>query len=80
MGIGSLKIEGKGLMGVVDMKLISVLLVIAYIWGAWKFWKGFERTNFNRSLPNRIRLSLCWPVLLVINQSYRKNFQKALKG
>ncbi|MCU0535288.1 MAG: hypothetical protein MUD14_15480 [Hydrococcus sp. Prado102] len=62
------------------MKLIGVLLVIAYIWGAWKFWKGFGRTNFNRSFPNRVRLALLWPVLLVMNPGYRKNFQKALKG
>jgi hypothetical protein len=62
------------------MKLIGVLLVIAYVWGVWKFWKGFERTNFNRSLPNRMRLALLWPVLLAMNPSYRKNFQKALRG
>ncbi len=62
------------------MKLIGIVLLVGYIWGIWKFWKGFGRTNFNPSLPNRLRLSLLWPALWVMNQSYRQNFQKALKG
>ncbi len=62
------------------MKLIGIVLLVGYIWGIWKFWKGFQRTNFNPSLPNRLRLSLLWPALWVMNQSYRQNFQKALKG
>lgn len=61
-------------------KLIILVLLIAYVGGVWKFWKGFQRTNFSRSLPNRIVLSLLWPVLLVANKSYRQNFTKALKG
>jgi hypothetical protein len=48
--------------------------------GAWKLWKGFERTNFERTLPNRIYLALLWPALIIANKSYRKNFNKALKG
>ncbi len=61
-------------------KLITVVLLGIYGYGVWKFWKGFERTNFSRSLPNRIYLSLLWPALIVVNTSYRKNFTKALKG
>jgi hypothetical protein len=60
--------------------LISWVLLIVYVGGVWKFWKGFERTNFTRSLPTRISLSLLWPVLVVANKSYRQNFTKALKG
>lgn len=60
--------------------LFGWLLLIAYVGGVWKFWKGFERTNFARSLPNRVTLSLLWPVLLIANKSYRQNFTKALKG
>ncbi|MGH2412779.1 MAG: hypothetical protein ACRDEA_03595, partial [Microcystaceae cyanobacterium] len=56
------------------------ILLIGYAWGTWKFWTGYERTNFSRRLPNRVALSLLWPVLLIANQSYRRNFQKALKG
>jgi hypothetical protein len=60
--------------------LILAVLVGGYAWGAWKFWKGFRRTNFQPSLGNRVALSLLWPALLVVNKSYRQNFQKALKG
>jgi hypothetical protein len=61
-------------------KLVLIILLVVYGGGVWKFWKGFSRTNFNRSLPNRLVLSALWPVLVVTNKSYRKNFQKALKG
>lgn len=59
--------------------LIVIALLVAYVGGVWKFWTGFERTNFNRNLPTRLAMALLWPVLLV-NGSYRKNFTKALKG
>jgi len=62
------------------IKLLVFGLLGLYGYGAWRFWKGFERTNFNRNLPNRIALSLLWPALVVANPSYRKNFTKALKG
>jgi hypothetical protein len=61
-------------------QLIGILLLIVYSGGIWKFWKGFKRTNFNSSFSNRILLGVLWPVLLIINKSYRQNFQKALKG
>ncbi len=61
-------------------QFISIILLVVYGGGIWKFWRGYNRTNFNRSLPNRLALSLLWPALLIGNKSYRKNFQKALKG
>lgn len=61
-------------------QLISFILLIVYIGGFWKFWTGFNRTNFGRGLVNKLLLSSLWPALLIINKSYRKNFQKALKG
>ncbi|NEQ66073.1 MAG: hypothetical protein F6K21_11330 [Symploca sp. SIO2D2] len=60
--------------------LILFVIFGIYGYGAWKFWQGFERTNFSRSLPNRLALSMLWPVLLIANKSYRQNFTKALKG
>jgi hypothetical protein len=60
--------------------IIGLVLGIVYVGGIWKFWSGYSQTNFGRSLPTRITLSLLWPALLVINPAYRKNFQKALKG
>ena len=59
---------------------IIFALIVVYGGGVWKFWNGFERTNFNQSLTNRIGLSLLWPALFITNQSYRRNFRKALKG
>lgn len=62
------------------LKLLGFVIIVVYIGGVWKFWQGFHRTNFSKALPNRIMLSLLWPVLLASNKPYRKNFNKALKG
>lgn len=59
------------------MKLVIFLLFTAYLVGAWKFWTGFRRTNFQQ---NRLGLTVMWPVLFMINPSFRNNFQRALKG
>ena len=61
-------------------QLLGLILIVVYLGGIWKFWKGFKRTNFNQSLPNRLVLTLLWPALVIVNKSYRKNFQKTLKG
>jgi hypothetical protein len=60
--------------------LIVFGLVVVYAGGIWKFWSGFQRTNFQRSLPNRLSLALLWPALFMTSKSYRQNFRKALKG
>lgn len=58
-------------------KLFILVGLGVYIWGAIKFWNGFQRTNFQ---SNRLLLTALWPVLVLANRSYRQNFQKALKG
>jgi hypothetical protein len=58
------------------MSILSFLLLVVYAGGAFKFWTGFNRTNFSQS---RLILTLLWPVML-FNASYRSNFVKALKG
>ena len=58
----------------------TVIALIAfgfYSIGAWKFWTGFNRTNFS---SGKLYLTLLWPVFMISNKSYRKNFSKALKG
>jgi hypothetical protein len=60
--------------------LFSFIAIGVYGVGIWKFWKGYQKTNFQPGVTNRIALSLLWPVLLIANKSYRQNFQKALKG
>ncbi len=62
------------------MKLLLLILLGVYGWGAWKFWKGFPNTQYQPGLVNRLGLSLLWPVLLAVNTSYRRNFQRALRG
>jgi len=59
------------------MEIIGVILLVVYIVGAVKFLQGVSKTNFTQ---NRIPLALLWPLLLVINENYRRNFTKALKG
>jgi hypothetical protein len=56
------------------------LLGVVYVGGAWIFWRGFNRTHYVRSLGNRLKFSLLWPVFMVISGSYRQNFQRALRG
>lgn len=58
------------------MNLLWLVLILAYLGGAWKFNQGFHRTNFSQS---RLLLVSLWPLLLV-NKSYRQNFFRALKG
>lgn len=62
------------------IKLMIVGLVVLYGLGVRKFWIGYHRTNFQQTLPKRLSLSLLWPVLLLTNKSYRRNFNRALKG
>ncbi len=59
---------------------ITLVLFAGYGTGVWMFWKGFQRTNFNSALTNKLRLALLWPFLAASSKSYRQNFRKALKG
>jgi len=58
-------------------KVIPVLLLIVYVWGAWKFIKGFKNTSYGQ---NSVLLALFWPILIIGNRSFRQNFQKALRS
>jgi hypothetical protein len=62
------------------LKVLGFVAIVVYGVGIWKFWKGYQHTNFQPGVTNRIMFSLLWPVLLATNKSYRQNFQKALKG
>jgi hypothetical protein len=58
-------------------ELFGLGLFIVYVLGAWRFWQGFHRTNFSQG---RLGLTLLWPAYFIANKSYRKNFNRALKG
>jgi hypothetical protein len=59
------------------MKIIVVIFLVVYILGVVKFLQGVEKTSFTQ---NQIPLALLWPVLLAVNENYRRNFTKAIKG
>jgi membrane-bound metal-dependent hydrolase YbcI (DUF457 family) len=56
--------------------LVFVALGV-YVWGSWKFWTGFNRTNFS---DGKLYLTALWPVFVIANKDYRRNFSRALKG
>jgi len=56
---------------------VGLILLGIYGVGVWKFWTGFNRTNFT---TGRAYLTLLWPVFLIGNKAYRQNFTKAIKG
>ena len=58
-------------------ELLGLVLLGIYAVGAFKFWNGFNRTNFT---TGKLYLTLLWPAFLVGNKTYRKNFNKAIKG
>lgn len=61
--------------------LTSNLLVgLVYFAGAARFWSGFRLTTYSSSTAVKIGLTALWPILAVVNASYRKNFVKAIKG
>jgi hypothetical protein len=57
--------------------LLILLMAGIYGGGAWKFWQGFDRTNFSQG---KVQLTLLWPIFVAFNKSYRENFNRALKG
>ena len=59
------------------MELVTIGLLVVYGVGVWKFWTGFNRTDFS---SRRLSLTLLWPAFLVGSKSYRRNFTKAIKG
>jgi hypothetical protein len=59
------------------MQIIGVIFLVIYVVGVVKFLQGVDKTNFTQ---NKLPLALLWPLLLVINENYRRNFTKALKG
>lgn len=59
------------------MELLILALLGVYGGGAWKFWTGFNRTNFSEG---KVKFTVLWPLFLVMSKSYRNNFNRALKG
>jgi len=62
-----------GLIPLVPNWLVAVL----YLYFAYRFYRGFERTTFDSS--SKLILTLIWPLLLITG-SGRRNLQRALRG
>ncbi|MCZ2202465.1 MAG: hypothetical protein O1I87_11060 [Cylindrospermopsis raciborskii PAMP2012] len=61
------------------VQLIIIGLAFIYLAFAWRFWFGFERTHFSQRFLNRLKFSILWPVFYLTNNSFRRNFKRALK-
>jgi hypothetical protein len=59
------------------MELLLLALLGVYGGGAWKFWAGFNRTNFSKG---KVKFTVLWPLFLMVSKPYRENFGRALKG
>ena len=59
------------------MELVAIIALAFYGAGAWKFWTGFNRTDFS---TGKVYLTLLWPAFMVSSKAYRHNFTRALKG
>jgi hypothetical protein len=57
--------------------LLVFTAIVVYAGVIWRFWAGFNHTNFNQQ--GKLYLSVFWPFFLV-SKSYRQNFTRALKG
>lgn len=56
---------------------IGLLVLAVYGYGAWRFWRGFNRTSFSQG---KVYLTFLWPFFVIGSKSYRQNFSKTLKG
>lgn len=47
-----------------------------WAFGAYRFYLGFYRTSYQSSF--RLPLAIAWPLLFIVNPSYRKNFKRSI--
>jgi hypothetical protein len=62
------------------MSLIIFGLVGGYVYGVFRFATNFNRTNFQGNIVMKTGLAILWPVLYIVNGSYRQNFNRTLSG
>lgn len=59
--------------------LLPLLIMLLYLTGVIIFATGYGYTTFSKTIPKATILSLFWPVFLVSNGRYRRNFRRAVK-
>lgn len=53
------------------------LLLGSYVFGAYRFFRGFRATDYQRMY--RIPLSLLFPIFLIASATFRSNFSRAIR-
>ncbi|GAB0496946.1 hypothetical protein MMPV_008267 [Pyropia vietnamensis] len=61
-----------------SMGILPLLAFGGWAFAAVRFASGFEATTYDEKM--KVPLAAAWPVLLILNAKYRKNFTKAIKG
>lgn len=54
------------------------LLISTWLFGAYRFYRGFNRTPYQSSF--RVPLAVAWPLLVIFNGSYRQNFVRSIRA
>ncbi|KAI5057961.1 hypothetical protein GOP47_0027976 [Adiantum capillus-veneris] len=63
----------------VNVLLSPLVLLAVYAFGAFKFLSGYSKTTYADSLSSKLGLTILWPVLFVVSQKYRGNFNRAVQ-
>eukprot|EP00192_Tetraselmis_astigmatica_P015446 CAMPEP_0117682304 /NCGR_PEP_ID=MMETSP0804-20121206/19571_1 /TAXON_ID=1074897 /ORGANISM="Tetraselmis astigmatica, Strain CCMP880" /LENGTH=163 /DNA_ID=CAMNT_0005492373 /DNA_START=93 /DNA_END=584 /DNA_ORIENTATION=+ len=53
-------------------------VALLYFAAAVKFWAGYSRTVYSQAMTTKLALTALWPVLFVVNETFRQNFKKAM--
>lgn len=61
-----------------SMSILPLLAFAGWAYAAVRFASGFQETTYDDKM--KVPLAAAWPVLLILNAKYRKNFSKAIKG
>jgi len=64
-------------MGIVPF-VPNFALIGGWIYGSVKFAQGFHKTDYQRGY--KYPLALLWPVFMLVNGNFRKNFMRTFRG
>lgn len=60
------------------MGLLSFSLFCGWAFGAYRFFRGYNRTSYEPGF--KAPLAALWPVLVVVNKNYRSQFTRSIKA
>jgi len=53
-------------------------IALAYFAAAVRFYSGYDKTVYASAMTTRMALTAMWPVLFIVNSTFRQNFKKAV--